>query len=95
MKQNIVVAVESPTYAPLPQSALILANEVIKIKRNPPSSGIGNWRINKQEWADAMIKSDILMITPVSNPSGWNLDANDRKWIADFARDHNVGIIAD
>ncbi len=95
LKQNIVVAVESPTYAPLPQSALILANEVIKIKRNPPSSGIGNWKINKQEWADAMIKSDILMLTPVSNPSGWNLDPDDRNWIADFAEKHNVGIIAD
>lgn len=95
VKQNIVVAVESPTYAPLPQSALILANEVIKIKRNPPRNGIGNWQINREEWAHAIIKCDILMITPVSNPSGWNLDSDDRKWIADFAQKHNVGIIAD
>jgi len=94
-KQNIVVAVESPTYAPLPQSALILADEVIRIKRYPPKTGIGNWRINKEEWVLAIEKSDILMITPVSNPSGWNLNFDDRTWIADTAYQNNVSIIAD
>ena len=95
MKQNIVVAVESPTYAPLPQSALILADQVIRIKRYPPKNGIGNWRINREEWVQAINKSDILMITPVSNPSGWNLNSDDRKWIADTAHRSNVSIIAD
>jgi arginine:pyruvate transaminase len=35
------------------------------------------------------------MITPVSNPSGWNLNFDDRTWIADTAYQNNVSIIAD
>ncbi len=92
---SITVAVESPTYAPISQSALLLADEVIRIERIPPTNGYGFWRIDRNSWKEAMINSQILMITPVSNPSGWNLHPEDRSWIFEQSEDLNVKIIAD
>ena len=91
---KITVAVESPTYAPIPQSALILADDVIRVNRYPPKD-YGHWRINYEEWSTALKKSDILMITPISNPSGWFFHKDDLAWIIDQAKISNVTIIAD
>ena len=92
---KIVVACESPTYAPIPQTALILADEVIRVDRTPPESGLGYWRINHEEWQAAIIKSHILMITPISNPSGWDLHPEDKNWIIQQAGKNDVIVIAD
>ena len=92
---NIVVAAESPTYAPIPQTALILADEVIRVNKNPPTAGHGHWRINYEEWKTAMKKSHIIMITPISNPSGWGLHIEDRNWIIKQAEENDVIVIAD
>ena len=92
---KIVVAAESPTYAPIPQTALILADEVIRVNKTPPETGLGHWRINYDEWEIAMKKSHIIMITPISNPSGWDLHTEDRNWIINQAEEHNVIVIAD
>ena len=92
---NIIVAVESPTYAPIPQTALILADEVIRINKSPPTSGIGHWRIDYSEWQSAMEQSQIIMITPISNPCGWNLHPEDMDWIIEQARINDVIVIAD
>ena len=92
---NIVVAAESPTYAPIPQTALILADEVIRVNKNPPTTGHGHWRINYEEWKTAMKKSHIIMITPISNPSGWGLHIEDRNWIIKQAEENDVIVIAD
>ena len=92
---NIVVAAESPTYAPIPQTALILADEVIRINKTPPESGIGHWRVDRDEWQLAMKKSHIAMITPISNPSGWDLHPEDRDWIIQQAKQNDVILVAD
>ena len=93
--EKIVVAAESPTYAPIPQTALILADEVIRVNKTPPKTGLGHWRINYEEWEIAMKKSHIIMITPISNPSGWDLHIEDRNWIIDQAEKNDVIVIAD
>ena len=92
---KIVVAAESPTYAPIPQTALILADEVIRVNKTPPTSGHGHWRINYEEWKIAIKKSHIIMITPISNPSGWGLHIEDRNWIIKQAEENDVIVIAD
>lgn len=93
--EKIVVAAESPTYAPIPQTALILADEVIRVNKTPPKTGLGHWRIKYEEWEIAMKKSHIIMITPISNPSGWDLHIEDRNWIIDQAEKNDVIVIAD
>ena len=92
---EIIVAVESPTYAPIPQTALILADKVIRMDKYPPDSKLGNWRFDRQQWQEAIAQSHIVMITPISNPSGWDLDVDDRDWIVDIAKQNDVIIIAD
>ena len=92
---KIIVAAESPTYAPIPQTALILADEVIRVNKTPPSTGHGHWRINHEEWETAIKKSHIIMITPISNPSGWDLHIEDRNWIMKQAAENDVIVIAD
>ncbi len=92
---KITVAVESPTYAPIPQTALILADEVIRIDKSPPTDGIGHWRIDYSEWQAAIEKSHIIMITPISNPCGWNLHPEDMDWIIEQSRINDVIVIAD
>ena len=92
---RIVVAAESPTYAPIPQTALILADEVIRVDKTPPTSGLGYWRINYDEWQVAIRKSHIIMITPISNPSGWDLHPEDKDWIIKQAQENDVIVIAD
>ena len=68
--EEIIVAVESPTYAPIPQTALILADKVIRMNKYPPESNSGCWRIDRQQWREAIEQSQIIMVTPISNPSG-------------------------
>ena len=93
--EEIIVAVESPTYAPIPQTALILADKVVRMNKYPPESNSGCWRIDRQQWREAIEQSHIIMVTPISNPSGWNLDFQDREWIIEQARQNEVIIIAD
>ena len=95
VEDKITVAVESPTYAPIPQSALLLADEVIKIDKLPPSDGRGEWRIDYDKWHSAMQQSQIIMITPISNPCGWNLHPEDKNWIMEQASINDVIVIAD
>ena len=92
---KVIVAAESPTYAPIPQTALILADEVVRVDRTPPKSGLGHWRINYEQWEVAMQKSHIIMITPISNPSGWDLHPDDKTWIIEKAQENGVIIVAD
>ncbi|DAC60181.1 MAG TPA: pyridoxal phosphate-dependent aminotransferase [Candidatus Poseidoniaceae archaeon] len=92
---EITVAVESPTYAPIPQTALILADKVIRMNKYPPQGNSGCWRIDRKQWREAIEQSQIIMVTPISNPSGWNLDIRDRDWIIELAKQNEVIIIAD
>jgi len=92
---EITVAVESPTYAPIPQTALILADRVIRMNKSPPKEALGHWRIDRKEWQKAIEQSQIIMITPISNPCGWDLDLDDRDWIISTAQKNGVIIIAD
>ena len=59
------------------------------------TSGHGHWRIDREEWQTAMKKSHIIMITPISNPSGWDLHIEDRDWIIKQAEENDVIVIAD
>tara|TARA_B100001250_G_scaffold413651_1_gene448497 strand:+ start:3130 stop:4290 length:1161 start_codon:yes stop_codon:yes gene_type:complete len=93
--QQITVMVESPTYAPIPQSALLLVHEVLEVERNPPIDGLGYWRINREQWNDGFNKSQILMMTPISNPSGWRLHPEDKQWIFERSRETDTTIISD
>ena len=40
-------------------------------------------------------KSHIAMITPISNPSGWDLHPEDRDWIIQQAKQNDVILVAD
>ena len=92
---KVTVAVESPTYAPIPQSALILADEIIRINKSPPKTSLGHWTINRDEWQNAIEQCQIIMITPISNPSGWPLAVEDREWIVKQVKENDVILIAD
>ncbi len=92
---RLSVAVESPAYAPIPQAPQLFNCSINKITRNPPESGFGPWRINREEWLEAINKSSILMLTPILNPSGWDYHEDDRKWIVETCKNYNVIIIAD
>ena len=62
---KVIVAAESPTYAPIPQTALILADEVVRVDRTPPKSGLGHWRINHEQW-DAVSYTHLTLPTTSS-----------------------------
>ncbi|MEC7179267.1 MAG: pyridoxal phosphate-dependent aminotransferase, partial [Candidatus Thermoplasmatota archaeon] len=51
--------------------------------------------INYDEWQVAIRKSHIIMITPISNPSGWDLHPEDKAWIIKQAQENDVIVIAD
>ncbi len=89
------VAVELPAYAPVVQTPLLLNCDTIPVQRHPPADGIGPWRINKNEWIDALQQSKVLMITPQLNPCGWDYESNDRKWIIDICKEMGITIISD
>ena len=60
---EIIVAVESPTYAPIPQTALILADKVIRMDKYPPDSKLGNWRFDRQQWQEAVSYTHLTLPT--------------------------------
>ena len=93
--ENSIVAVESPAYAPVVQTPLLLNCDTIPVQRHPPAEGFGPWRINKSEWLDALQKSKVLMITPQLNPCGWDYESSDRQWIIDTCKDLGITIISD
>lgn len=93
--KTVTIAVESPCYAPIVQSPQLFNHEVIKINRNKPGNNLGFWRIDKNQWLDAIKKSSILMITPILNPSGWDYHPEDRNWIVNTCKENDVIIIAD
>jgi len=89
------VAVELPAYAPVVQTPLLLNCDTIPVQRHPPVDGIGPWRINKNEWIDALQQSKVLMITPQLNPCGWDYESSDRRWIIDTCKQMSITIISD
>jgi len=90
-----VVAVESPAYAPVVQTPLLLNCDTIPVQRHPPVKGFGPWRINKSEWLEALQRSKVLMITPQLNPCGWDYESSDRRWIIDTCKNMGITIISD
>ena len=93
--QRNIVAVESPAYAPVVQSPLLLNCDTIPVQRYPPVDGFGPWRINKKEWLDVLQQSKVLMITPQLNPCGWDYESSDRRWIIDTCKKLAIKIISD
>ena len=92
---KVTIVAESPTYAPMPQSSLILDCNVRRVDRLEPKSGFGPWEIDREAWRQQMVGSQILMLSPILNPSGWNLSISDRDWIVDFCINNNITIISD
>ena len=92
---KVTIVAESPTYAPMPQSSLILDCNVRRVDRLEPKSGFGPWEIDREAWRHELLDSQILMLSPILNPSGWNLSASDRDWIVDFCINNNITIISD
>ena len=93
--QDKIIAVESPSYAPVSQTANLLGYSTIPVHRNPPESGFGHWRIDKNEWSSVLEKASVLMFTPILNPVGWDLHPDDRDWIIQTCKENSVHIIAD
>jgi aspartate/methionine/tyrosine aminotransferase len=93
--QRNIVAVESPAYAPVVQTPLLLNCDTIPVQRYPPVDGFGPWRINKKEWLDVLQQSKVLMITPQLNPCGWDYESSDRRWIIDTCKKLAIKIISD
>ena len=92
---KVTIAAESPTYAPMPQSSLILDCNVRRVDRLEPKSGFGPWEIDREAWRQELSESQILMLSPILNPSGWNLSISDRDWIVDYCINNNITIISD
>ena len=95
LKENRCVAVESPAYAPVSQTPLLLNCKTIPVQRKPPVTGLGHWRIDREQWLEALQESAVLMVTPQLNPSGWDYHEEDRDWIVETCRELGVWIIAD
>lgn len=95
LDQDKIIAVESPSYAPVSQTANLLGYSTIPVHRNPPESGFGHWRIDKNEWSNVLEKASVLMFTPILNPVGWDLHPDDRNWIIQTCKKNSVHIIAD
>lgn len=93
--QDKIIAVESPSYAPVSQTANLLGYSTIPVHRNPPEDGFGHWRIDKNEWSSVLEKASVLMFTPILNPVGWDLHPDDRDWIIQTCKENSVHIIAD
>lgn len=93
--QRNIVAVESPAYAPVVQTPLLLNCDTIPVQRYPPVDGFGPWRINKKEWLDVLQQSKVLMINPQLNPCGWDYESSDRRWIIDTCKKLAIKIISD
>ena len=93
--QRNIVAVESPAYAPVVQTPLLLNCDTIPVQRYPPVDGFGPWRINKKEWLSVLQQSKVLMITPQLNPCGWDYESSDRRWIIDTCKKLAIKIISD
>ena len=93
--QRNIVAVESPAYAPVVQTPLLLNCDTIPVQRHPPVDGFGPWRINKKEWLSVLQQSKVLMITPQLNPCGWGYESSDRRWIIDTCKKLAIKIISD
>ena len=95
MDQDKIIAVESPSYAPVSQTANLLGYSTIPVHRNPPEDGFGHWRIDKNEWSGVLENASVLMFTPILNPVGWDLHPDDRDWIIRTCKENSVHIIAD
>jgi len=93
--QKNIVAVETPAYAPVSQTPLLLNCDTIPVQRHPPADGFGPWRINKKEWLSVLQQSKVLMITPQLNPCGWDYESSDRRWIIDTCKELAIKIISD
>ena len=94
-EKTVTIAVESPCYAPIVQSPQLFNHEVIKVNRNRPKNNLGFWRIDRNQWLEAIRKCSILMVTPILNPSGWDFHPEDRSWIVSTCKENDVIIIAD
>jgi aspartate/methionine/tyrosine aminotransferase len=92
-KNSTKIAVESPCYAPIVQSPQLFNYTVSKVTRYEVESG--PWRIDKDEWLNAIKDSAILMVTPILNPCGWDYHPEDRDWIVQTCKENEVIIIAD
>lgn len=92
---NSTIAVESPAYAPVSQTPLLLNCDTIAVSRHPPKEGFGPWRIDRDEWLEVLKKSQVLMITPQLNPCGWDYESSDRQWIIETCKELAIFIISD
>ena len=90
-----VIAVETPAYAPVSQTANLLGYETRPVSRHPPKGDLGHWRINKSEWDKVLSEASVLMLTPILNPVGWDLHPDDKDWIAKKCEELSVFIVAD
>ena len=61
LDQDKIIAVESPSYAPVSQTANLLGYSTIPVHRNPPESGFGHWRIDKNEWLECFGKRHLYL----------------------------------
>ena len=52
---KLSIAVESPSYAPIPQSPQLFNCSINKVTRSP-NGQLGPWRIDRDEWLDAIKK---------------------------------------
>ena len=86
------VAVEMPSYGPQSQTARILGLETITVRRTPTDM---EWIIDREEWERVLSQVDLLTICPQLNPVGWSYTKEDRAWLVDACRRHDVRIISD
>ena len=86
------VAVEMPSYGPQSQTARILGLETITVRRLPTDK---EWIIDREAWEEVLSQVDLLTICPQLNPVGWTYTKQDREWLIEACRRHDVRIISD
>jgi aspartate/methionine/tyrosine aminotransferase len=102
------VAVEMPSYAPVSQFPRALGCEVLPFWRGPAGGATGNgdeanfdgreespWRLDRAGIEKILPQVGALITTPMLNPSGRMIDADDQQWLADICASQNVGIVSD
>ena len=87
------LAVEMPSYAPVSQSARMMGIETVEFNRI--NSGTGPWILDRDRLSEIIPTVDGVLITPILNPTGFDLLTEDMDWLVEACRMEGIPLIAD
>jgi aspartate/methionine/tyrosine aminotransferase len=87
------VVVVTPVWPNLTEVPKILGGDVVRV---PLTFGAGGWTLDRDRLQDALTPGTrALIVNSPNNPTGWTLDAEDRRAILAHCRRHGTWIVAD